>query len=897
MKKTIGFVACFICFSKIFIGQNEIHKVTGVITDTLNAAIPFANIYIKRTDTSSIIAFGASDVTGKFSINLPKAKVVLIFVSSLGYETQRKVIESENGIFNAVHFYLATKNLILKETVVRANARVVERGDTVTFNADKFRDSTERNVEDLLAKLPGVDVDKNTGVISVQGKPIKKILLEGDDLTGRNYQLLSKNMGADVVDKIQIIDKFVENKMLHGLKRSEDKVINLTLKNNKNKLLFGNVKIGIGNDERTNDNANIFGIYKKFKTITFAGFNTEGNPSTADIISVSDFKDDTEAENLHSLIKSKNKPLIDIGTLPVLSLKSQSVRFNRAGIVASNWILRPTEKLYFKAVVNITGDKLRSYTDNQYLYHLPDTSFSYTESNAVERRPTIFETHFEMQADLSSRTLLRVKSDFRSSLSKNFATTLLNTDSVFNALNTDIRGFSNSLDLTFRPSEHQAFFINASYLTDNNTQEYNINNNSLRLIPIIQTPEDALSQRIIHPAKYFTTNAQWYYADSDFKIALYAGNVIRGEDFSSDAQAFFRSKSENLGGNFSNNNFYQQANQFIGLNTSKDIYGIQFFTDVSAGYYKINFADSILKGNFYVVPTIGLKKKFLKKHQVFASYTFNTSLPQLPDLVSGYIFNDYRNIIKGDRTFSPSYSNGGILNYTYGNFEDEFLAHLNVFYFSNSGGYRNNLSVNPFFYVSEKTKNIFPNNSTNISASIERYFKKIYLRIKLTPRMAFGSYYNTLNGSDIRKSETINTGTDISIRSGYLKWFNFHAGASLSVYNVKTKFLESVSDVQSKTVSSFVDFYLRFNKNFLGKINNEFYYAQSPNTLPQKYLFANASLTYFNPTNQKWNFTFSLNNILNTSSFNLTSINDFSAQTTSIKLLPRYFLFEIDFKF
>ncbi|NJN34482.1 MAG: carboxypeptidase-like regulatory domain-containing protein, partial [Saprospiraceae bacterium] len=180
--------------------------------------LPFINIVTQANDSSSILTFSNTDTEGVFEIDLPSAKTFVIRAAALGFEAKNIRLNAENLPENLV-FILSPKELLLKEAVVTASSKVIERNDTTTFKADAFRDSTERNLEQLLAKLPGVEVDKNTGQIFVQGKPIKKIFIEGDDLTGRNYQLMSQNLAADVVDKIQIIDRFTENKLLKGLKK------------------------------------------------------------------------------------------------------------------------------------------------------------------------------------------------------------------------------------------------------------------------------------------------------------------------------------------------------------------------------------------------------------------------------------------------------------------------------------------------------------------------------------------------------------------------------------------------------------------------------------------------------------------------------------------------------
>ncbi len=895
MERYIFFFIFFFFLSKTISGQKEVLKIFGTVVDSFNGPIAFANVYLKLNDTSAITSYGMTDEKGNFSFQSPFFKKNIAIASALGYETRTKQIDTEDKESIKINFRLSNKIFTLKETVIKANNRAIEHGDTVTFNADKYRDSTERNLEELLAKLPGVEVDKNTGNISVQGQSIKKILIEGDDLTGRNYQLMSKNMAADVVDKIQVIDKFVENKKLRGLKRSEDKVINLTLKENRKKLLFGNAKIGIGNDERTDNSVNLFGFYKKLKTITFGNFNTSGVNSTAEMLSGSDFKDDTEAENLHSILKSRNYSLINLGAIPNLGLNTQSVRFNRSALLSTHFVIRPIETLSLKAVFTITNDRLRSYIDNQYKYLLKDSVFNLNESNIIQRKPTVIEIHLEAQIDLSSKALLRYKFDFRNSIADNTANTLTNTNTVSSLLDTHTLSFSNALDFTYRINDNQAFTGNLSYINDNNQQNLSSMQVQPILIPFTNLLSNALSQSLKKPLAYFTVNGQWLYAKNTLKVSDYFGAVFKNENFNSSLSAQFQNLAETLPDSFQNNFTYKQANYYIGVNIKEEWQGIQWFSDVSGGYYIVKSNTSINKDNFYAVPVIGFKK-VINKHTLFGTYAYNYSLPQSIDVANGFILTDYRYIIRGSSIFIPSNSYTEILNYTYGNFDDEFLGHFNIIHSINAQGYISNLDINPFFYISSKTKNIFPTKTTNISASFERYFPKFYFRLKVRPSLTLGNYYNTLNGSNIRETSTTNGAVDISIRSAYLKWFNFHFGTTITQSNSRT-FTENLSyNTNSNSAGSFLDFYLKFSDKFSGRIANELFYFKQQSNLGQNYFFANAYIDY-NIIRSSLSVSLSINNIFNTNAFITSTVNDYSTQINKIRLLPRYALLEINFRF
>jgi CarboxypepD_reg-like domain len=869
--------------------------VNGQVKDNLGNVLPFANIVAQEKDSMPIISYGIADENGKYNFEVPSSAQILLKASLLGYQSEIIKIENNSKKVLEVNFNLTPKELILKEAIITGSNKIVQKSDTITFNADRFRDSTERNLEELLAKIPGVDVSKD-GVITVQGKPIKKILIEGDDLTGRNYQLMSKNMAADVVDKIQVIDRFTENKLLKGLKRSEDKVINITLKENRKKLLFGNAVAGLGNDERTNNSLNLFGFYKKLKTVTFGNFNTIGQISTADRMMDMDFKEDTEADNLRSVLKSRNTNLIDIGRTPSVSLNSQSVRFNRAALASTHFIFRPAESFRLKGVITFSNDRPRSYVNDNYQYLLGDTLFNLSEKNDIERKPTIVEGHLEAQIDLNTRSSILYRGDIRNSMSNNSTSTIANGNNINSALANNTVAFSNVLDYTYRINDYHAMTANLTLISDNATQDLTLSQTLPRLTPSVFLPSDALFQNVQRPMTYYALSGQWLYAKNTLKVSTYTGAVLKQENLSSQMRGQLGNQPIQLSDTFNNELMMRQSNYYLGLNFKETWRGIDLFSDVSSGFQATNLSGRTSENNFYALPTFGFKKKIKEKHALFATYAYNFQLPQMYDLINGYVLTDYRSLSRGSTAFIPANSHTSIFNYTYGNFSDEFLWHFNVLHSSNLKGYRSDFGIDANFNLSNKLENNFNNQSTLFSGGIERYMPKVYMRLKVRPSVSLGNYPNTLNGSDIRNTKTVNSSVDISLRSAYLKWFNFHFGTTISQSLIKTNLGDVQNEVKNNSIGSFIDFYLKLNSRCSAKLENELFYFKQENTLAQRYYFINASTNY-DIIKAKLTASLTAKNLLNTNEFINSFVTDYVTQINRIRLLPRYVLFEVNFRF
>ena len=146
------------------------------------------------------------------------------------------------------------------------------KNDTVKYNVKSYLNGSDRKILDVIKKMPGIDVNVNTGEIKYKGKSIETVLLEGDNLFGYNYSLGTKNINVNMVEQVQAIENYSENPLLKNIESGNKVVLNLKLK--KRKIDFsGNFDAGLGSFDNSNiaanTNLNILGITKKniFKTI------------------------------------------------------------------------------------------------------------------------------------------------------------------------------------------------------------------------------------------------------------------------------------------------------------------------------------------------------------------------------------------------------------------------------------------------------------------------------------------------------------------------------------------------------------------------------------------------------------------------------------------------------
>jgi hypothetical protein len=209
--------------------------VTGLVMDTTKTTIPGATV-ILTSDLKADSTAMAADINGKFAFHNIKGTKVSISVASIGYQPIRKHFTLANDGQNAsvgVIVLHAEANMLNQVNIHDVNA-ITFKEDTTEYKASAYPVRANAPVEDVIKKLPGVDVDIN-GNITTQGKQVTKVRINGKDFMGGDVQSITKNLPADVVENIQMIDDYGDQANLTGVKTGDpDKIMNITIRKDKN---------------------------------------------------------------------------------------------------------------------------------------------------------------------------------------------------------------------------------------------------------------------------------------------------------------------------------------------------------------------------------------------------------------------------------------------------------------------------------------------------------------------------------------------------------------------------------------------------------------------------------------------------------------------------------------
>ncbi|MEI7509525.1 MAG: carboxypeptidase-like regulatory domain-containing protein [Flavobacterium sp.] len=247
MLKTLFYSILLLICSASF-SQSTLSLKGKIIDENTKMPIETATIYVTSVKDSTVLEYTITDKIGKFDLKIKKINTpVFLKISYTGYQDYKielKKIDNSQD-FSIISLKPTIKNL--DEIVIKSEAPPIRiKKDTLEFNASSFKVRPDANVETLLKQLPGVEIDSE-GKITVNGKEVNQILVNGKPFFDKDGKVALQNLPSDLIKKVQVTDTKTKKEEKTGAASSSNNAsINLTIDENKNKGFFGKVMAGSG---------------------------------------------------------------------------------------------------------------------------------------------------------------------------------------------------------------------------------------------------------------------------------------------------------------------------------------------------------------------------------------------------------------------------------------------------------------------------------------------------------------------------------------------------------------------------------------------------------------------------------------------------------------------------
>lgn len=885
------FILIFFLFF-LSLTYSQTYTFSGVVFSDANTPLESANIIAKPLQEKASLKFAIADNKGRYKLELDTNVKYEITVSYIGFTEEVLIVET-NSTITSYNFKLKDTGEHLKEIVIKHDFKpIVIKKDTLTYNVRAFANGNERKMKEVLEKLPGVEVDKK-GNITVQGKKVTKMLVEGKSFFGGGSKLAVENIPADALDKIEVIDHFNEVGFMKQVSDSDELAMNVKLKEDKKKFVFGDVEAGV---EVADDNGFYLGhaglfYYSPKTNLSFIGDSNNIGRSTFT------FEDLMRFDGGVSSFLSGRKPFSD---LYAYTNDNTDVVQNKSQFSALNFSFDGFKKLSVSGYGIFSKVFMASKTESNNQY-IQNNTISYENKLQNNEKQTLLGIgNIKLDYNPNSKEKWFYNAQYKSGT--NDINTTINSltnlnSSVFQTIsqadNVSVKQYI-EWHKNYNTKHTTTFVINHTY--DKNTPQNQWFANQPFLFGLIPLQND--NSYTIEQIKRTQNNTidalfkhYWIINNFNHLYTILGNNFEANKLVTSEKQLLTNGSINDFSvAGFGNNIKYQLNDAYAGLEykfkigkwTNKP--GIYFHN-----YYlktNQNLSDySISKILFQ--PQFNSDYEFNKSESLTFSYKLANNFPQVNQLANQYTLQSYNAVFKGNELLENESYHLANLRYSKMNMYRGIMLNANISYNKKVKTARNEVQLSGINQYSFPILTNNPETNWRVNGFVS---KKIYrFNLKLSSNLSWFNYIQTINNTT-SSNDRNNQNIGLTIKTQYKKWPDISMGYTkgYSQFNGLSKTNYHSDAFNSSMEITFLKYFIyKFDYENLKNTNN----SQQDNF----YEIANTSLRY-QKKNSPFGFELFVNNIFNNKRKNEYSFSDFQISETNIFLLPRVCMLSISYK-
>lgn len=661
-----------ILFSPMAFAQQSGVNVTGsVVEQGSDTPIEQATVRLLNVKDSAMVRGVVSARNGSFTLKNVKKGSYLLHITFIGYDPlyQPLQITGKKNPVNVGKLELSDGAIELGEAVVIGKApEITVRNDTVEYNADSYKVTEGSVLEDLLKKMPGVEVDSE-GKITVNGKEVKKVMVDGKEFFSDDPKVASKNLPAKMIDKLQVLDKKSDMAQMTGFDDGEEEtVINLTVKPGMKQGWFGNAYGGYGSKDRYEGNAMVNRFVNNDQITFMGGANNTNNMGFSDL-----------ASTMFSGMGGGG------GRRGGFGAGSGITSSGNAGLNFSKEFKPDKLTLGGNTRYSHSDNDARSKSDRQNI--LPGDSSSYDNSEAMSRtKSDNFGVDFrlEWKPDTMTQLIFRPSFSLSHSMNDNFsdATTLDNERDTVNTNKSsnysESNGYNLNASIDFSRKLNNKGRVFSATLSGGNSDSYSDGMNRSDIVYFNQT--DALKNSIIDQRSRYDNKGFNYRAyvswvepigHNNFIQATYSISQRKQEAlknvYNQDADGIYNVLDSAYSQSYRNNFISQRASLSFKSQRAKFNYTIGLNLDPSYSSSENFVGDTTLskitRKMVNLSPMAQFNYMFDKRTNLRIMYNGRTSQPSMTQLQPVADISDPTNITIGNPDLNPRYTNNVFIRF------------------------------------------------------------------------------------------------------------------------------------------------------------------------------------------------------------------------------------------
>ncbi|WP_438711935.1 TonB-dependent receptor [Aquimarina muelleri] len=859
-------------------------EIKGIVLDKNNIPIDQANVIIFDSQ-KEIITYGFTSEKGEFLLGFEENnnQELTITANSLGFEESEIILKilAEKSKYD-ISFRLENETVLLNEVVLKSTQKISSNGSVTTIQTAPFTDETEQTVEEVLEKLPGIEVLDN-GSIKAHGKFIDKLLIDGEDLFANNYQILSKNLDAKVLGSVQILDNFQDNPVLKKVLSSDAVALNLQLKEEFKNIWFGNVLTALGTEERTTTSVSIGLLRKKIKFFYFGDYSNLGNKasdqmgnsfSSININSVYQEKQiEPELNTVYSVDKNEN-----------LLFKNGQSTFNKALLNSVGFITKLMPDVEIRGTGSFTKDNQNQLFSAETIFNVEENPVRIFERSDTDHINTIATGELELKYTGGEKSYLKNLFVYRNQ-PEVFENNLLsnNMDNVFQKLDKKEYSFYNHLNYSYVLNKSNVVH-NYLYLGKNQIQQEAFIQSPI-LSNLISSDDSDIYNISKDELKIYGINSNLFSSFGKIKNRLEIGYESQDNNHQN---RFIIDSLDNLQeiDSLQNNLVFRQSK--ISLKDQLTIsISEKFKLSLGISVKQVKIDNGIQdKEDWLFNPEIGFDLKKLKIGRFRFGYENTYNLPNSYQFLRNYQLTNYRSFIRGREDIRFIKSDVFNLYYKWANNLESQAFTVLLRHSTSDGRYSTDNQIDQNFIFSSYR---FFNGGEQFSGNLD--LTSYYEQLK----------FSTNIGTTQKWSETplIANSTNFSTLKNYFASYFFSGTTYFDLpinFTLKFNLNQSQSDFEGSVSTTqwenaLLNMTYKLSTELSASVENDYYQMQN-----ESYHFLGATI-YYQPKDSDFTFQLKVNNLIDNDLFSSVIIDEFTSYNSNIELLPRYFLFSAKYRF
>lgn len=548
-----------------------------------------------------------------------------------------------------------------------------------------------------------------------------------------------------------------------------------------------------------------------------------------------------------------------------------------------------SSKTKLKAIAFLNTNEQNFYRNSYDQFSDGETTFTNTEDYYMRQRKLSAFGKIDLTHDFSKKSTLEATTRFNYVDNKDRSSIDFNSNNLEERLTTTTNFFDSKIVYTTKLSDKKVWIIAGRFINEETPQNYNVNQFVYQ--DLFDTNAEAIKQQTTNAMTFYGFEAKYLNRKANGHLFEFStGAEMRNDDLNTRFY-LIENQTEIQPDGFQNNLQFQNYSYHAKASYSYQITS-NFRMTQSA---KINFINQNLQNQnkkfnpLLFSPALNIDWEINHKNKLQASYSYNWRTSGLLNIYPNYIHSGFRNFSTGYDDFTKFANQNVNLMYSLGNWSDRFFMSamtgysFSDQYFSSKSTLTQNYSVSEPVVLNNREMIFF-----NLNA--DYYLRKIKSNFKVTLGGSTSNYQNFVNESDIRDITSTTTNYGLEVRSGFNGVFNYHLGTKWSYSRFKTS---STFDYTNNR--TFLNLNLRFSQKLYVTLYSERYYFGNLSQSKRDFYFSDLNIDF--QLTEKLRFNFAINNIFNTDTFVSYSLSDISVSETSYRLIPRYALLKVEWRF